>query len=226
MKSLFLYEEIMLLALRDEEGTFSSGFVEYAVAGAILSELFLDKKIGLGGKRGDLVDHDHPPGTGDPIIDESLEKITEAKRRATVKNWVSRLSRIPKLRQKVARRLCQRGIVRAEEDRILFLFPRTVYPEINPKPEREIIERLKDSIFGKELTSDPRTVALISLARGTNLLESNLGREEIRDRKERIEELTAGETIGAAARDIMATGDAIASIAAMIPALIAGTASS
>jgi hypothetical protein len=35
---LFLYEEIMLLALRDEKGTVVTSFSEYAVAGAVLAE--------------------------------------------------------------------------------------------------------------------------------------------------------------------------------------------
>jgi hypothetical protein len=32
-KPLFLYEEVMLLALRDEQGTIATGFAEHAVAG-------------------------------------------------------------------------------------------------------------------------------------------------------------------------------------------------
>ena len=35
-KPLFLYEEIMLLALRDEQGTIATGFPEQVVAGAIM----------------------------------------------------------------------------------------------------------------------------------------------------------------------------------------------
>ena len=47
-KPLFLYEEIMLLALRDEEGTIANGYCEFMVAGAILAELLLDRREGLG----------------------------------------------------------------------------------------------------------------------------------------------------------------------------------
>jgi hypothetical protein len=43
--SLFLYEEVMLLALRDEEGTIASGTMyQYAIGAAILAELLLNKR--------------------------------------------------------------------------------------------------------------------------------------------------------------------------------------
>lgn len=44
--SLFLQEEIMLLALRDKEGTIASGSMyQYAISGAILAELLLNNRI-------------------------------------------------------------------------------------------------------------------------------------------------------------------------------------
>ena len=43
---LHLYEEIMLLALRDEDGTVASGAMySYAVGGAILAELLLKQRL-------------------------------------------------------------------------------------------------------------------------------------------------------------------------------------
>ena len=40
--SLFLHEEILLLALKDEEGTIASGtWYQQAIAGAILATLYL-----------------------------------------------------------------------------------------------------------------------------------------------------------------------------------------
>jgi len=43
---LFLYEEVLLLALKDEEGTIASGTnYQYALAGDILADLLLEEKI-------------------------------------------------------------------------------------------------------------------------------------------------------------------------------------
>ena len=42
LSSLFLHEEVMLLALRDEEGTIASGTMyQYAIGAAILAELLV-----------------------------------------------------------------------------------------------------------------------------------------------------------------------------------------
>src|SRR5215471_17800660 len=50
--SLFLYEEILLLALRDGEGTMPLGTMyEYAVGGALLAELSLSGRIRLDSSR-------------------------------------------------------------------------------------------------------------------------------------------------------------------------------
>ena len=46
-KDLYLHEEIMLLALKDEKGTISSGTYQHAMGGAILAELLLRKHIAV-----------------------------------------------------------------------------------------------------------------------------------------------------------------------------------
>jgi hypothetical protein len=46
--SLFLHEEVMLLALRDEKGTIASGTMyQYAIGAAILAELLLNKRVSV-----------------------------------------------------------------------------------------------------------------------------------------------------------------------------------
>ena len=224
MKKLFLYEEVMLLALRDEEGTFSNEFVEFAVAGAVLAELLLKDHVFIADDRRKLIDHNDPSPTGDPIIDECQERITQVKRRASLKNWIPRLAHIPKLRKKVAHQLCERGIVRSDEEKVLLLFPRTVYPEINPKPEKEIINRLEGAIFEQKKDLDPRTVILISLAYRTDLLKHNLDDKKLRKHRKRIEQIVEGEVTGEAAGDFLGVG--AASAVSLIPALIAGSVSS
>ena len=44
--NLFLYEEIMLLALRDEKGTIASGAMyQHAIGGAVLAELLMTGRL-------------------------------------------------------------------------------------------------------------------------------------------------------------------------------------
>ena len=135
VKALSLYEEILLLALRNEKGTVASGYSEHAVAGAVLAELLLDRRISVDDTGKQLVDLRNTHPTGDPIMDECLETMKAGKRRASLQAWVSRLAGIKGLRHKVARQLCDRGILRADEDKVLFIFTRKIYPEINPVAE-------------------------------------------------------------------------------------------
>ena len=146
-KALFLYEEVMLLALRDEQGTIATGFVEHVVAGAILADLLLESRISIDDTKKQLVNLQNDKTSGDPVIDECLEKMAAVKRRASLSTWVQRLAGIKKLKHKVAQQLCERGILRADEDKILFLFNRRIYPEINPMPEKKIIERMREAII-------------------------------------------------------------------------------
>ena len=219
-KPLFLYEELMLLALRNKTGTVATGYVEYAIAAAVLAELLLERRISIDESRKHLVDLCDARPIGDPIIDECLEKMEAARRRGSLKTWVSRIARIAKLRHKAARRLCDRGILRADHDTILFVFTRRIYPELNPEPEKKIIGRLREAIFTDVEKLDPRTVVLVSLANAVGLLGANFDRRELKTRKKRIAQITNGELTGKAAKELIDAVQAAVVTAAMMPMIM------
>jgi Golgi phosphoprotein 3 len=225
-KPLFLYEEIMLLALRNEKGTLATCFSEYVIAGAILAELSLGRRISFDATGKRLVDLADPAPMGDPVIDECLQKLSAGKRRASLQTWVSRLAGVKDLRHKVARQLCDRGILRAEENKVLFVFTRKDYPEVNPKPEERIVDRVRKAIFTEDDRLDPRTVVLVSLAHSAGLLQGAFGRREVGARKKRIEQIVNGELTGKAAREVIAACQMavmVATTTATMTATIAAT---
>ena len=222
---LYLYEEIMLLALRNEKGTPATAFAEHLVAGAVLAELLLDRRISIEDTKRKLLDlHDTTP-TGDPVIDECLARMAEGKRRAAMQTWLTRLAGIKELRHKVARQLCRRGILRADEDKVLLLFTRRIYPEMDPAPEREIVERMRAAIFTETEAVAPRTVVLISLAQAADMLGGALGRKEVRARKKRIGQIVNGEVTGKAAKEVIEACQAAIVMTAILPAVLAASAS-
>jgi hypothetical protein len=212
---LRLHEEIMLLSLRDVQGTVATGFLEIAIAGAVLAELLLHRRIAVDPTRKQLVDLLDTRPTGDAVIDLCLERMADGRRRASLQAWVSRLAGIKNLRQRVALRLCDRGILRVDEDKVLLIFTRRIYPELNPAPERRIVERLRAAIFSDDRQLDPRTVALISLASSADLLNGVFGRRELRTRRKRIEQIVSGELTGKATKDVIAACQAAATVAVM-----------
>ena len=223
-RPLHLHEEIMLLVLRDKEGTVEYvSWYQQAVAGAILAELLLAGRISVEEGKKKLVNVVSNEPIGEPIIDECRKKIATAKRRATLRTWVQRISGLKQLKHRVALGLCDRGILRADEGKVLLIFRRKIYPEINPQPERQLIERLRKAIFGDSRRVDPRTVVLISLANGADLLKIPFGKKKLKARKKRIEQLVNGEMMGRATKEAVKAAQAAVMVAGIIPAITVTT---
>lgn len=225
METLFLHEEILLLALRDDEGTIAPGTMyQYAVGGAILAELLLQKRINVDERRRKkYVDIVTTKPVGDPLIDECLQRVAQAKRRASLDTWVSRFAGVKNMKQRLAEQLCRRGILRVSEDKVLLLFTRKIYPEEDPIPERNIVDRLRNAIFTDVEDLDPRTVVLVSLADSANLLDIVFDKKQLKSRKQRIKRIVDGELTGKATRQAIEAVQAALMVACVIPALAATT---
>ena len=225
LNQLFLYEEIMLLALKDEEGTIASGTnYQYALAGSVLAELLLEEKISVEEqkKKKYAVLKDSTP-LGDPVIDECLNKVLQAKKKQQLQTWISRFSGLKNLKHRTARKLVERGILRADKDKVLLLFTRKIYPEVDPEPERRMIERMRKALFTEQQDIDPRTVVLISLADTTGLLKVVFDKKELKSRKKRIEQIVNGELTGKATKEAIQAMQAAVFVACIMPAVIATT---
>ncbi len=223
---LRLHEEIMLLSLKDEKGTMtSSETLPYILGAAALAELLLEQRIGIGEPRKKkLVEVLSGKPTGDPILDESLQRIAKAKRRASLKNWVTRIARSKHLKHRVAEELCHKRIVRSEEDTVLLIFKRRLYPEIDCKPERAIIQRLRRAIFTDTRTLDPHTAVLVALAHQAGLLKNAFDKGDLKRRKARLKEIARGEVTAKAAKEAIDAMQAAVMVAAIMPAIAASSA--
>ncbi len=218
---LTLPEEVLLLALRDEQGTVSSGaMLAQALGGAILSELMLTERLHVHEGRKPMVQVRSRKPTGDELLDECLRRVSDANRRAGPQAWVSRFGNTKQLRHRVARSLCRKGVLREDEDRILGLFRRKLYPERNPVPERAILARLDDAIFSRKDDLDPRTVVLTTLADATGLLRPNFDKKALRGAKKRIKQIGEGEVVGKATREAVQAVQAAVMVAVMVPIIV------
>lgn len=220
---LHIYEEILLLALRDKQGTiFYDVHYPQAIAAALLAELLLIKKVELevNGRKKFLKLADTKP-TGDLLLDECLQKVSKSKRRARVENWVPRFANIPRLKSKAAQNLCKNGILKMEEHKLLFLFKHKKYPEIDPRPEKQLIEKLRKAIFGQNKTIEPETVILIAICQRTGILKHLFDKQKLREKKKWIKEIVSGNLIGEATKEAVEAMQAAIFAAVIIPAAVA-----
>lgn len=222
---LYLHEEILLLALRDDAGTIASGTLyQYAIGGAVLAELLLGARVRLEtSKKNRIVTLADPTPIGDLLIDEGLEKVRTSKREATAQTWVSTFAGLKNLKHRIAERLCDRGILKEEDAKVLLVFTRKTYPELDPEPERELVERLRQAIFTDTDDVEVRTVVLASLANSAGVLKAVFDKKELRDRKERIEQIVNGELTGKATKEAIEAMQAAVMMATIIPTIITTT---
>jgi hypothetical protein len=222
---LFLHEEIMLLALRDEKGTIASGTTyNYGLGGAILAELLLGERIRVvTPKKTPLVEPVGFDRFGDPVIDECLEKIRNTKKRASLQTWVSRFVGVKKLHHRIAERLAERGILRVDTGKVLGIFSRKIYPEVDGGPEDRIISRLRRVIFQGASDVDPRTVTLVSLAHHTGLLKVVFDKKELKAEKDRLEKIMNGDLSGKATKQAIEAMQAAVMVACIVPVIITTT---
>jgi hypothetical protein len=128
---MLIAEDLLLLLYDDESGKPIAGSpgLDYALAGAVLIELTLIGKLDITGsadgvKPGRLKVVDPAP-TGDPILDERLAYVTGNPGKKP-KDHMGQLSK--RLRDQLLARLVERGILQADESRVLGLFPVTRWP--------------------------------------------------------------------------------------------------
>jgi len=220
---LHLFEEVILLALKDDKGTFYAKSYLPAVAGAMIAELLLTGRIEVEGKR-KLVNLVDAKPSGDPLLDEVLDKIREAKRRASLQTWVQRIAATSKLSRRALEGLCRKNILREDEQQILVIFKQKTFPELDHSPEQQIIWKLHEAIFSLREDLDPRVVVLLALANAADLLAIPFDRKELRERKQRIKRIVAGDMIGEATKGAVEATQAAIAAAAIIPIIAASAA--
>ncbi len=217
----------MLLALRNDKGTVAGGVMyQQAAGGAILAELMLEGRVRAvtEGRRTYGVLEDRKL-TGDSVLDDCIAKMAAAKRRGTLLTWVQKFAATRRLKHRVASGLVDKGILREREDRVLLIFSRRVYPELDSARERAIVRRLEDAIFSDSTTVDARTTVLVALSHHSGLLKANFDKKRLKARRKRIEAIIKGDAVGKATKQAVDAVHAAVMVAATMPAVIAAATS-
>lgn len=203
-RPLFLFEDVMLLALDRKKGTPYTGLqCQFGVGAALLAELLLDRRLALEGQNGkQVVTVVENRAVGNPLLDECLHMVATAKRPVPPKTWITKFAGLRRLKSRVAEGLVKQGILRSIDTKVLFVFPHTVYPERDGRPRRELVKRLKQVIFSYSADVDTRTAVLVALTHATGVLAHVFDKKRLKDRKQRLERLTAQSAEGQATKEL------------------------
>ena len=189
-------EEILLLMLDDKTGEIRPlppNSIRLTLTGALLMELALENRIDTDLDSLNVVDTEP---TGDPLLDDALLFL---QRKNTVQNttyWLNELTLHQEdLQERLLRQLVNKGVLKIENRKILWMFNVRRYPMMDNQEVKEVRNRLRGLIMSDEIP-DSREVVLISLVYACNLLEYMFSPQELARWKYRIESLAKLDLIG------------------------------
>lgn len=189
--SLDLLEEYLLIALDDSKGQFviDSTHLHYGLAGAILLELAIREKVTI---QGDYVRVNDSATVTEVALNKALEYLKEKAKSVKVKDVINAFAKqAGEFKQDVLQRLINKGILKKEEAKILWIIPNNKYPTSNLSPENKVRERLK-AVMLDGAKSEPRDIMLLSLIDVSDLTkEAFRDKEDYKKVKKKIKEVTS-----------------------------------
>ncbi|HEX6249212.1 MAG TPA: GPP34 family phosphoprotein [Nocardioidaceae bacterium] len=227
---MLIAEDLLLLLTDDRTGrlTGSATHVDVALGGSLLVELALMDRVALAGpgeqvREGRVVVRDGS-ATGDPVLDGALETV-RAKQGKKPAQVVTPLGK--GLRAQLYARLTDRGILRAERDKVLGVFPSQQWPAVDAEHE-DAVRRELVVVLQQGATHDARVGALVSLLHALRAVpkvvdpsNAGLSRRELNAHAKQVAE---GDWGSAAVR--RAIDEMMAAVVAATTAATSGAASS
>ncbi len=202
---LTIPEEIMLLLLDDRTGRpvgLPPPAADFAVAGAMLMELSLTGRIDTDLAQLTVTSTE---STGDGVLDQALSIIAASRTMQDSRFWIGELSaRGEAFRETLLARLVNHGVLRAEDDRFLWVFPDRRYPKAaeGAAEVREVRARLRDIILSDDIP-DARDSLLIGLCRATGLVPLLLTPPELEETVARVDQIADLEELNRALAEVI-----------------------
>jgi len=221
---LSLSKKLLLLAIDDNKGTMISDqmHLHYGLAGAILLEMALMEKIRIVENKLQLM---ASGSTKDPVINQVINLIKKSEKSRKIKYWIVKIGQKGgKLKKEILKSLIHDGILRKEENRILWIIPYNKYPTVNAKPENYIRKELHEIVLHNKIGGE-ENLMLLSLVQACNLIKEVFNRkEEYKIAKQKIKELTSESQIGKVVDETIQGVQAAIMIAVMTSTIAATTA--
>lgn len=205
-------EEILLLLLGDDGSHLAlvpQEKLDLALAGAVLSDLAFENRIDTDFNA--LVLIDSAP-TGDGLLDSALSRIAGSKEAGNAEHWLREIAKDGgALLERALDDLLAKGILQSVEGTDVQVSQGVLrsrrYPSAEGEAEQEVRLRIMRILFDGDLPG-PRDAIIIALADACGLFKGILTREELADRRSRIDLLAGMDPVGRALAKIVEEIDA------------------
>jgi hypothetical protein len=216
---LTIPEKLFILAIDDDRGnvaSFIKDSLQYGLAGGVLAELALAKKIQLVEGRLAIVD---AASMADPLLHGVLATIAAEPKPRKLERWIEKIGS-KKLEKQVASKLAECNVISIEEKRILWIIPCALYPQKDASVKYWIKEHLRALFLAAE-PAEPSDIALLSLLAACNMLRLVFTRDERKAASKKVKAIVKGEIFGETVAQLLQD---IEISAAAVVAVVAATA--
>lgn len=211
--------EIFLLLTTDEGGAESWGTqTGWALSAAMIADLLIEERVALSEDKDPRVSIVDALPTGRTVLDKVLSRVVEKDG-----TKLSTLVQDSKLNPEaeVVDVLVGDGVVDVVPKKFLGLIPEK-RPTLNPVPEREIRERLRNVIAGGRPTATDAT--LLAILQGLGVAKKVLSDEadgmSARELKQRVEQVSDEVSVGVAIKRALDSLNSAILTAAIVPVVI------
>jgi len=196
-------EEILLLILDDKSGKLdmtSLKELHFILAGAVLMDLADRDKIDNDLEKLIVTDSS---ATGIKLLDPYLAMIAQSEETFNTRYWLNQIVEYgDEIKKEALGMLIEKGILKVEEKKILWVFGVRRYPTIDDSQEKEVRHRITDLLNSDDIPT-PHDVVLVSLANTFKLFPSILGSDEAERLAPRIAQIAKLDLIGQAVSQLL-----------------------
>ncbi len=193
---LTIFEELLLLSIHEDKGTFIGSAVDKinaGIIGAVLAELTLAGAIQIQENHRLRVLQDN--SLEDEILNNVLEVLKASDKERKIGYWISALNQKPeKYRKQILERLIQKGVVTQEDDHVVWVIPSPLQPELKASTKYWVKDRLRRIVL-TSAEAKQGDIALLSLLKACNLLDLVFLKDERRLASRQISELVVGDAL-------------------------------
>jgi hypothetical protein len=154
-----IFEALFILALDDEEGNIvesAASILESALAGAVLSELVLQNRIGLTDNR--VIVTDQAP-TQQAILDKALFDIFDTTKTRKLKYWINTLT-FKKIMDEIGHHLVEKGVLVRKKKRLRLVTPSGEGENRHISAKYTLKNRLREIVLAGGIPELPEKVLL------------------------------------------------------------------